>query len=120
MKWLILALMVASTTLGEVLQAAGMRRHGEIHDFRPTAIGRAIAALVRNRFIIGGVLSMGVSFFAFLKLLSLSDLSFAVPASAVTYVFETLLARYVLKEKVNLLRWSGAALVVCGVTLISL
>ena len=28
MKWLVLAVMVGATTAGEVLQAAGMRRHG--------------------------------------------------------------------------------------------
>jgi len=120
MKWLLVALIVASTSIGEVLQAAGMRRHGEIHDFRPDAIGRALAAMVRNRFVIGGVVSMAVSFFAFLKLLSISDLSFAVPVSAVTYAMETVLAKYFLKEHVSGMRWAGAALVVCGVALISL
>jgi drug/metabolite transporter (DMT)-like permease len=120
MKWLLVALIVLSTSLGEVLQAAGMRRHGEIHDFRPNAIGRALSGMVRNRFVIGGVVSMAVSFFAFLKLLSISDLSFAVPVSAVTYAMETVLAKYFLKEHVSFLRWTGAALVVCGVALISL
>src|ERR1039457_5762858 len=85
MKWLGLALMVGATTAGEVLQAAGMQRHGEIRDFRPGAIGRALAARARNRFVIGGVASMAVSFFAVLKLLSMTDLSFAVPVSAITY-----------------------------------
>ena len=120
MKWLLVLLMVAATTAGEVLQAAGMRRHGEIHDFRPGAISRAIALLARNRFVIGSVIAMAVSFFAFMKLLSITDLSFAVPVSAVTYVMETVLAKYVLKERVNALRWAGATLVVCGVTLVSL
>jgi drug/metabolite transporter (DMT)-like permease len=120
MKWLLVAIMVGATTIGEVLQAAGMRRHGEIHDFRPTAIGRAIALLARNRFVIGSVIAMAVSFFAFVKLLSISDLSFAVPVSAVTYVMETVLAKYFLKEQVNRLRWAGAGLVVCGVALVSL
>src|SRR5205809_139206 len=113
MKWLLVAVIVATTTIGEVLQAAGMRRHGEIHDFRPDAVGRALSAMARNRFVIGGVLSMAVSFFTFLKLLSISDLSFAVPVSAVTYVMETLLAKYLLKERVNRVRWAGASLVVC-------
>ena len=48
------------------------------------------------------------------------DLSFAVPATAVTYVLETVLAKYVLKEHVNRLRWAGAGLVICGVALVSL
>jgi drug/metabolite transporter (DMT)-like permease len=119
-KWLLVALMVGATTIGEVLQAAGMRRHGEIQDFRPGAIGRAVALLARNRFVIGSVVSMAVSFFAFVKLLSISDLSFAVPVSAVTYVMETVLAKYLLKEQVNRRRWAGAMLVVCGVALVSL
>jgi drug/metabolite transporter (DMT)-like permease len=120
MKWLLVALIVASTTCGEVLQAAGMRHHGEIHEFHPTAIGRALSAMARNRFVIGGILCMAVSFFAFLKLLSVSELSFAVPVSAVTYTMETVLAKYFLKEHVSGLRWAGAGLVVCGVALISL
>ena len=120
MKWILVAVMVGATTIGEVLQAAGMRRHGEIRDFRPGAIGRALAVLARNRFVIGSVLAMAISFFAFVKLLSISDLSFAVPVSAVTYVMETLLAKYVLKEQVNWLRWAGASLVLCGVALVSL
>jgi drug/metabolite transporter (DMT)-like permease len=120
MKWFLVLLMVGATTIGEVLQAAGMRRHGEIHDFRPGAVGRAIGLLARNRFVIGSIVAMAVSFFAFMKLLSMTDLSFAVPVSAVTYAMETVLAKYILKEQVNGLRWAGALLVVCGVTLVSM
>ena len=64
--------------------------------------------------------AMAISFFAFMKLLSLTDLSFAVPVSAVTYVMETVLAKYLLKERVTRRRWAGAALVICGVILVSL
>ena len=120
MKWAWIAVIVAATTAGEVLQAMGMRQHGEIHDFRPGAIGRAMALLARNRFVIGGVIAMAVTFFAYMGLLTIADLSFAVPATAVTYVLETVLAKHVLKEQVNGLRWAGAALVACGVVLVSL
>lgn len=120
MKWIWIAVIVGATTVGEVLQAMGMRRHGEIRDFRPGALGRAMALLARNRFVIGSVLAMAVSFFAYMGLLTITDLSFAVPATAVTYVLETVLAKYVLKEHVNGLRWAGASLVICGVALVSL
>ena len=63
---------------------------------------------------------MAVSFFAYLGLLTIADLSFAVPATAITYVLETILAKYLLKEQVNWLRWAGASLVICGVALVSL
>jgi drug/metabolite transporter (DMT)-like permease len=119
-RWFFIGIIVAATTAGEVLQAAGMRRHGEIRDFRPGAIRRAVAVLSRNRFVIGAVAAMAVAFFANLGLLTISELSFAVPATAVTYVMETVLAKYVLKEQVNWLRWVGASLVICGVALVSL
>jgi drug/metabolite transporter (DMT)-like permease len=49
-----------------------------------------------------------------------AELSFAVPATAATYILETIFARYVLKETVGWGRWAGAGLVACGVALLSL
>jgi drug/metabolite transporter (DMT)-like permease len=120
MKWILIGVIVAATTVGEVLQAMGMRRHGEIRDFRPGALGRAAALLARNWMVAASVVAMAVSFFAYLGLLTVAELSFAVPATAVTYALETVLAKYVLRERVSWLRWAGASLVVCGVALVSL
>ena len=119
MKWVFIAVIVAATTTGEVLQAIAMRRHGEIRDFRPGALGRTMAMLARNRYAIGGFVAMAVSFFAYEGLLPLADLSFSVPATAITFVAETVLAKYLLHERVSGLRWAGASLVVCGVVLVS-
>lgn len=119
MKWTMVGIIVLATTVGEVLQAIGMRHHGEIRDFRPTAIGRALAVLSRNRYVVASVVAMAISFFAYLELLTVAELSFAVPVTAVTYVFETILAKYVLHERVTWLRWAGAALVICGVALVA-
>jgi drug/metabolite transporter (DMT)-like permease len=119
-KWIYIAVIVGATTIGEVMEAAGMRRHGEIRDFRPGALRQAAAMLSRNALVIGSVIAMAVSFFAYLALLTVSDLSFAVPVTAITYALETVLAKYLLKEQVNWLRWAGASLVICGVALVSL
>jgi drug/metabolite transporter (DMT)-like permease len=119
-KWALVAIVVAATTAGEVLQALGMRRHGEVRDFRPGAIGRMLAALAGNGHIVASVAAMTVSFFAFMSLLSISELSFAVPATAVTYVLETALAKFLLNEQIGWGRWAGALLVACGVALLSL
>jgi drug/metabolite transporter (DMT)-like permease len=120
MKWIYIAIIVLSTTVGEVMQALGMRSHGEIRDFSPNALGRAAATLARNRFVIASVGAMAVSFFAYMALLTVAELSFAVPVTAVTYVLETILAKYILQERVTGLRWAGAGLVICGVALVSL
>lgn len=64
-------------------------------------------------------MAMAVSFFAFIRLVSIAPLSFAVPVSAATLIPETILARLFLREKVDWRRWAGAALIAVGVVLIS-
>jgi drug/metabolite transporter (DMT)-like permease len=118
-KWTLVGIIVAATTAGYLFQALGMKQHGEVTDFRPGAIGRMLAAMARNRWVGLSVLAMAISFFSFLALVSIADLSFAVPATAASLVFETILARLVLKETVDWKRWAGAAFVACGVALLA-
>lgn len=54
-----------------------------------------------------------------MALVQRAPLSFAVPASAATIVFETILARFLLKETVGFRRIAGAVLVSVGVMLIA-
>ena len=119
MRWLLVWIIVLATTAGNVLLSVGMRHHGEIHDFRPGALGRVAAALVRSRYIIASVVAMAISFFAFMALVSIAELSFAVPATAITYILETILAKYMLKEQVSGTRWAGVLLVAAGVGLLT-
>ena len=114
--WLLVAVMVVSTVLADVVQTIEMKKLGEVHDFRP---GNLLPELARRKFLILAVGLMAVSFFAFVKLLSITDLSFAVPASAATVVLETILAKLLLKERVDVRRWAGAGLVACGVALLA-
>ena len=78
-----------------------------------------IKTLAGKKYLILAVLCMAMSFFAFMTLVETADLSFAVPASAASFVFETFLARLVLREKVDAKRWMGAALVAGGVWLLA-
>ena len=118
--WLLLAVIIGSTVAADLLQSHEMKRHGEIHDFRPSGLRLVLATLARKRNLILAMVCMAVSFFAFLPLLQVADLSFAVPASAGSLVIETVLARLVLKERVDSRRWIGAALVAGGVWLLAL
>src|SRR3974390_2366675 len=116
--WLLLALIVFGTVAGDTLQSFEMKRHGEVR-FRGRGIGRILATLAVKKFLILAIVCMAVSFFAFMTLVSESDLRFAVPASAASFVFETILARLILKERVDAKRWLGAALVAGGVALLA-
>src|SRR5947209_19852040 len=116
MAWFLLSVMVTSTVLGDILQTIEMKKVGEVHDFRP---GNLLRELARRKYLILAVAFMAVSFFAFVKLLAIADLSFAVPASAATVVLETILAKLLLKEQVNVQRWAGTGLIACGVALLA-
>jgi drug/metabolite transporter (DMT)-like permease len=118
--WFLLALVVLATSVGDLLKTIGMKQGKAIDDFRPAALRRTLAAVLRNRCVLLSIAAFAVSFVAFLALVSIAELSFAVPATAAAYVIETLLAKYVLKETVGRLRWAGAVLVTLGVFLISL
>ena len=118
--WLLLALIVGSTVTADLLQSHEMKRHGEILDFHPRGLGRLLGVLALKKNLILAVICMAISFFAFMALVQVADLSFAVPASAGSLVIETILARVVLKERVDSRRWIGAALVAGGVWLLAL
>lgn len=117
--WLLLAAIVGCTVLSDLLSAFEMKRHGEIVDFHPGRLGRMIAMLARKKFLILSVFLMAISFFSFITLVQFTDLSFAVPASAASIIFETFLARLVLKERVDAWRWWGVCLVAAGVVLLA-
>jgi len=119
-KWLFVAVIIAATTGSDTLLTQRMKLHGEIRDFRAGALGRALGAVARTWQVAAAIFLLAISFFAFMALLSIADMSFAVPATAATLVVETLVARLVLGERISARRWLGTALVTCGVALIAL
>lgn len=118
MKWVLVAIIAVFNTVGDVLNTAGMKRQGEVEEFSPHSLRHMISGIFRNPFVLGGVAALAVSFFALLSLLSIANVSFAVPATAISYVLETFLAKHVLKEDVGRRRWAAATLVALGVALL--
>lgn len=116
MKWFLVGAIVVSTVIADVLQSHQMKQHGEITTVKSGTVG----ALLRRPLLLVAILMMAVSFFSFMKLLQTADLSFAVPATATSYVIETCLAAVLLKERVDVRRWMGALLVGGGVALLAL
>jgi drug/metabolite transporter (DMT)-like permease len=119
MKWILVGIIALCNTLGDVLNTAGMKRQGEVEDLRPGSIATMIKRIFRNPLVLGGFAALAVSFFALLSLLSIATVSFAVPATAISYLLETLLAKYILREDVRWRRWAAATLVAGGVVLLS-
>lgn len=112
MKWALVGGIVGATILCDYLQASAMKAHGEVHS------ARVLARLFAQWRLGLSIVFMAISFFCFTQLLAVAELSFAVPATALTIPAETLMARYLLRETVNWRRWAGACLVAAGVLLL--
>lgn len=115
-----LAIVVLGTSGGEVAVSHAMKQIGEVQSFalRPL-LAFLKRALGENWFWLGvGLLAL--SFFSLLALLSWEDVSFVIPATALTYVTGALAAKWLLGEHLSLSRWAGILLVTLGVALVSL
>jgi drug/metabolite transporter (DMT)-like permease len=117
MKWTLVILMVVATVLSDLLQSFEMKRAGE-QSVGARGLMRLLREIARRRFLILAIGCMAVSFFSFMALVQTEPLSFAVPASAASFVLETVLARVVLGERISARRAAGALIVLCGVVLV--
>jgi drug/metabolite transporter (DMT)-like permease len=118
MKWVLLSIIVIATVLGDLLQSYEMKRSGE-QAVDAHGLAKLLRLIASRRFLLLSIVAMAISFFAFMALVQIAPLSFAVPASAATFVLETLLAKLVLKEEVGPRRAAGALLVLGGVILLA-
>lgn len=118
MKWILVAVVAMSNTVGDLLNTAGMKRIGPLEDFRIRPLLQLCLSIVRSPMVLGGIAALAIGFFAIMSLLSIATVSFAIPATASSYLLETLLAKYILKEDVRGRRWAAAGLVVVGVALL--
>ena len=118
MKWILLALVILPTVLGDLLQSREMKLAGRTAETLPSA-GRILRLIAARRYLLLSLICMAVSFFAFLALVQTAPISFAVPASAGTFVMETLLAKLWLKERTSPRRILGTLIVFGGLLLVA-
>lgn len=116
LKWLMILLTVVTSSAGDILSAKGMSSGGEL-DFGITGIGRALKYIITRKMVILGGVCYVVAFFSLLSLLSVAQLSVAVPATALSFVTDTIGAYFFLHERVHWRRWLGVICVTAGVVL---
>lgn len=117
MKWMLVATMVAATVLSDLLQSHEMKQAGE-QSVSAQGLARLLQTIARRRLLILGVAGNAVSFFTFMALVQTEPLSFVVPASSASFVLETILAKFVLHERIGGRRTAGALAVLAGVVLV--
>lgn len=114
-RYLLLALIVIGSTLGDVYVAKGMKQIGEISVHR----WRDLLFAPLNPYVALGVALLAMFYFSYLASLSWADLSYIMPATTFGYVLTALLAHFMLGEKIPVTRWIGIAMITFGVGFIT-
>lgn len=117
----ILAMTVAagSAAYGQILFRRGMLQVGSLENYAPLPLMAYFWHALCNPNVIGGTILSAVYFFLSLAALSWTNVTVALPMSAIEYGFAAILAVTLLKETVPPVRWAGIVLVIIGVVLIA-
>jgi transporter family protein len=97
-----------------------MKRVGELASFRWTNLSRMFGRAARMPLMWIGIALQAVAFLAFVALLTWADVSFVVPATALSYAVGAAGAAVILGERVTTKRWAGIVLISSGVLLVLL
>ena len=117
----IIAMTIAagSAAFGQILVRKGMQEVGSLETYAPLQLAAYFWQALCNPYVIGGTVLNAVFYFLFLAALSWTDVTIALPMTAIEYGFAAILAVLILKESVPASRWTGIALVVIWVILIA-
>lgn len=118
--YIVLFLAALSGAIGETFFSYGMRRFGEMDWSNPSRWLDLLLVVATNSYILIGVVFAAGFFFLYLAALSWVDLSFAMPMTAMSFIFATIFARFALGEQVSWNRWLGTLIVVAGIALVAL
>lgn len=109
-----------SGAVAETLFSYGMRSFGAMDWSKPARWIDLLLVVPRNPFVLTGVVFASGFFFLYLTALSWADLSYAMPITALSYVFAAVFARAFLGEQLSWHRWIGSLLIVAGIALVVL
>jgi drug/metabolite transporter (DMT)-like permease len=115
---ILLLLIVLGSTAGELCITRAMKVIGEVKDFRPLALLQVFGRALKVGWMWLGLSLMAISFFAMLTMLSMENVSFVVPITALSYAAGAYGSRLFFGERVTRLRWAGVFLVCVGVVLV--
>ena len=118
LEFFLLFMIIGAGTGGELCVSRAMKVVGEVHDFRPAALVRFVLRAMRVGWMWIGIAMMTVAFFSLLAMLSIENVSFVVPVTALSYAAGAIGAMLFLHERISWQRWLGVLIVCVGVTLV--
>ncbi len=111
----LLVLVIILKPFSNLFLAWGMRHFPEVLSTHPIEYLRA----VMDPLVAIGICMQVIWLLMRMALLSVADLSFVLPVTAVGYVLSTFLAHVFLGEQVSLERWLGTGVIFLGTALVS-
>jgi uncharacterized membrane protein len=111
----ILVLFIALKAVGNLSLAWGMKHFPQSMSANPIPFIRAMF----DPFVALGVAALILALLVRMALLSLADLSYVLPVTAIGYVIAAFLGKTFLSETVSNQRWLGTALIFIGAALVS-
>jgi len=116
---IVLVIALVFEAVGVVFLSRGLKQIGEVERVTVTEVIRIVRKGIVNPSILLGVLLETIFFGALLYLLSQRDVSLVWPLTALGFVLTAIAAKFILREEVSWLRWSGVILIVLGAALVS-
>lgn len=113
--FVLIIVIVLGGSFGDILLSRGMKQVGEVNSLRLRFLLSIFRRVITNISVIGGIACMSVAFFSLLTVLSWAPISLVSPATALSYVVNTIGAKYYLNEEINKGRLMGTLLVCLGV-----
>jgi drug/metabolite transporter (DMT)-like permease len=110
---------IVTGVAGQMLLKNGMNKIGKIDNFGELFAPQNLSKMLSNIFIILGLCAYALSAIFWMGALSTLDLSFSYPLISLSYVIVAVLAFFVFKENITLIRWGGIFLIIFGSFLIS-
>lgn len=104
--------------LGNVLLSKGMQGIGSARDWQARQLFQILIRILSSGYIWLGIACLLAFFVAYMLVLTWADYSYVQPASSFSYAVVAVLGLLLLGEKVNLLRWSGIAVICIGVFIV--
>ncbi len=114
-----LIVLVLADSAGNLFLTRGMKQVGAVSTLNPQELWQTVKKVFGSPLLRMGIGCMAITFFMFIALMSWADLSFVLPATALTEPVNMLGTKYVLKEKVTKVRWLSTLLICIGLILIS-
>jgi len=114
-RYLVLAGVSVFAVTGDSLVSRGMKQVGSIslHDLP------GIVLVVFRPEIALGIFFLLAFFACYTSALSWADLTYVLPATSISFILLTLVAKFILHENVSLARWMGVLLISIGVGVVT-